>query len=195
MTSSIVRCLGVMALFAATLCVAQPATAQRLPRRESTLPRPRANVQGVAPRAGNRLALERQIQQTLWRLTRQRVGLTDDQMRQLVPVNQRFESQRREILREERSARLGLRSALLDSSKADQQRVTAYIDQLLQLQRRRIDLLADEQRELARFMTPVQRARYLALQEQVRRRVEQLRRRERLGTAVDSLARRPPPEP
>jgi hypothetical protein len=45
------------------------------------------------------------------------------------------------------------------------------------VQRRRLDLAAEEQRELATIMTPVQRARYLALQETVRRRTDEMRRR------------------
>lgn len=139
--------------------------------------RPRQQLpQGEA--APGRMALERQVQQQLWRLTRQRVGLSDAQMRQLVPVNQRFEVRRRQILREERETRLSLRGAVLDSAGADDSRVSAQIDRLLQLERQRIDLVQEEQRELSRFMTPTQRARYMALQEQVRRRVEQMRRRE-----------------
>ena len=129
--------------------------------------------------APGRPALERQVQQQLWRLTRQRVGLSDAQMRQLAPVNQRFEARRRQILREERETRLALRGAVLDSAGADDARVSAQIDRLLQLERQRIDLVQEEQRDLSRFMTPLQRARYMALQEQVRRRVEQMRRRER----------------
>jgi hypothetical protein len=131
-----------------------------------------------SPRAGNRANLERQVQQMLWRLTRQRVGLTEAQMRQLVPVNRRFEVRRRQILREERELRLSLRRAVLDSTAVDSTGVDGQIERLLQLQRQRVDLLQEEQRELARFMTPRQRVRYMALQEQVRRRVEQLRRRD-----------------
>ena len=133
----------------------------------------------IRPRNDARLALERQVQQQLWRLTRQRVGLSDAQMRQLGPVNQRFELRRRQILRAERETRLALRGAVLDSGSADSARVGEQIDRLLQLERQRIDLIQEEQRELAKFMTPVQRAKYMALQEQVRRRMEQMRRRER----------------
>jgi hypothetical protein len=45
------------------------------------------------------------------------------------------------------------------------------------VQRRRLELATEEQRELAAIMTPVQRARYLALQETVRRRADEMRRR------------------
>ena len=142
------------------------------------LPQRQRQQRAPGEAAPGRTALERQVQQQLWRLTRQRVGLSDAQMRQLVPVNQRFEARRRQILREERETRLALRGAVLDSATADDSRVSTQIDRLLQLERQRIDLVQEEQRELSRFMTPLQRARYMALQEQVRRRVEQMRRRE-----------------
>jgi hypothetical protein len=46
---------------------------------------------------------------------------------------------------------------------------------VLQIQRERIDLQIEEQRQLATFMSPLQRARYAALQEQIRRRLEGIR--------------------
>ena len=156
-------------------CVALMAGVGTLPAQAPERQRQQRPPGEAAP---GRTALERQVQQQLWRLTRQRVGLSDSQMRQLVPVNQRFEVRRRQILREERATRLALRGAVLDSAGADDERVSAQIDRLLQLERQRIDLVQEEQRELSRFMTPMQRARYMALQEQVRRRVEQMRRRE-----------------
>jgi hypothetical protein len=44
-----------------------------------------------------------------------------------------------------------------------------------------VDLVAREQKELGAFMTPLQRAKYMALQEQVRRRFEQMARAQRGG--------------
>ena len=45
---------------------------------------------------------------------------------------------------------------------ANQDRVARYVDQLIDVQRRRIDLLSREQRALAAFMTPTQRAQRCA---------------------------------
>jgi Spy/CpxP family protein refolding chaperone len=117
----------------------------------------------------------------LYQMTRRRVGLTEAQMNQLVPINQSFESERRAIQRQERVTRLALREALRDSSAADQPRIAGYLDKLVELQRQRVELVAKEQRDLAGFMTPLQRARYTALQEQVRRRIEQMQRQNRLA--------------
>lgn len=177
----------------ATAGLAVPASAQLRPRREAAIPRAGAGQQRPAeraPGAANRAQLEQRFRQRLYEMTRTRVGLSEAQMNQLVPVNQRFEAQRRAIQREERETRLSLRDALRDSTHADQSRITGYLDKLVQLQHQRVDLLEQEQRDLAEFMTPLQRARYTALQEQVRRRIEQLLRQNR--AARDSAVGRTP---
>lgn len=154
------------------------AGAQIRPRRESTLPRA-GQLPERGGTAGNRAQLERRFRQMLYQVTRRRVGLSDAQMNRLMPINQRFETQRRAIQRQERETRLALRDAMRDSTHADQPRITGYLDKLVDLQRQRVELVAQEQRDLAAFMTPLQRARYTALQEQVRRRVEQMVRKNR----------------
>ena len=168
------------------------AGAQLRPRRESTLPRAGAARQLPDERGagGNRAQLERRFRQMLYQVTRRRVGLTDAQMNRLMPINQRFETERRGIQRQERETRLALRDAMRDSTQADQARITSYLDKLVELQRQRVELVAREQRDLAEFMTPLQRARYTALQEQVRRRIEQMVRQNRVS--VDSTVGAPP---
>jgi hypothetical protein len=123
-----------------------------------------------------RSAAQDRLRERFARLLRERVGLSDDQLRRLAPVSRSFEVRRQTLFREERAARQALRRELTAES-ADQTRVAAQIDHLFALQRRRLDLAAEEQRELASFMTPVQRARYLALQELMRRRADEMRRR------------------
>jgi hypothetical protein len=147
-----------------------------------------------APLAGapapQRQRLEARLRQRLWSVTKNRVGLTDDQMTRLAQTSRPFDVQRRQLATQERQERLALRSEILAGPSADQQRVASSLDHVLDLQRRRVQLQIDEQRALAGFMTPVQRARYAALQEQLRRRADNLRR-QRGGAAgnepVDSL--------
>ncbi len=85
----------------------------------------------------------------------------------------------------------------MDTTSPDQGKIAAYEDQLVDLQRQRVAILAAEQKELSTFMTPLQVAKYRALQEQLRLRVEALRRRQMMqrmqgqgtdpfGTAPDS---------
>jgi hypothetical protein len=54
--------------------------------------------------------------------------------------------------------------------------VSALLDDAMRLQKQRIALVEAEQKDLARFLTPVQRAGYLSLQAQVRRRAQELSR-------------------
>lgn len=127
-----------------------------------------------APQPPDRARLEGEIRRGFARAVRQRVGLTDDQMRRLAPLTQKYEQQRRQLQADERRVRMRLQTELRGASP-DSAVVSHQLDSLLLVQRRRVQMIEAEHRELASVMTPVQRARYFALQEQVRRRVEQMR--------------------
>lgn len=146
-----------------------------------------ANQQN-APAAARRQQLEQQLRQGLWRIAKERLALTDEQMTQLEETSKRFAARRRALALEERAHRMVLRDEILANDKADQARVAKALDGLIQIQRDRVELQAQEQREFATFMTPIQRAKYAALQEEVRRRIEALRR-QRPDSAPASDAR------
>jgi hypothetical protein len=139
------------------------------------------------PRAGApaRQQLETRLRQRLWNITKNRVGFTDEQMTRLAQTSRGFDQQRRQLAAEERQQRQLLRREILAGAAADQARVATALDRVLSIQRQRIDLQIEEQRRFAVFMTPVQRARYAALQEQLRRRADKLRG-QRAGAAADS---------
>ncbi|HVE79031.1 MAG TPA: Spy/CpxP family protein refolding chaperone [Gemmatimonadaceae bacterium] len=126
-------------------------------------------------RGSERPAMER-LRQRMAAVVRTRLRLTDDQMRRLGEVNRRFEDERGALFARERAARHGVRAEVLRGDSADQRRVERLLDEMLGIQRQRIDVVAREQRELASFMTPVQRAQYLALQDAMQRRVQEVRR-------------------
>ena len=131
---------------------------------------------GAAGGSGDQRAqLEARFRQQFARVVQQRVGLTNEQMARLRPMNQRHAQQRRALQTEERSARVSLQRVLRNPDLADSAEVSRLLRQLVDAQKRRAALLEAEQRELATIMTPLQRARFMALQEQVRRQVEQRR--------------------
>jgi len=103
--------------------------------------------------------------------------LSDDQMMRLRPVTQKYEQQRRQLQMEERDTRLSLRTSLQAGQSADANQVDQMLQRMVDIQKRRVAILEAEQRDLATIMTPIQRARYMALQEQIRRRLEQMRQR------------------
>ena len=131
--------------------------------------------------------LQQQVRRSLWRVAKLRIGFSDDQMLRLVRTSQRFDQQRRQLAQEERALRVTIRAEILADSSANQASISAALDRLLAIQQRRLDLMTDEQREFTAFMTPLQRARFMALQEQVRRRLQQLERNRIDSTATHAL--------
>jgi protein CpxP len=141
----------------------------------------------------NRAQMEQNFRVRLANLLKTQLGLTDEGMRQLSDVNQRFDRQRRDLLRREMMTRRGIRDEVLRGDSAGK------IDQLMmeqfKIERERIDLTEAEQRELGKFLTPVQRAKYLGVQEQIRREMDQMRGRGRSGPgdSADAFRRKRPP--
>jgi hypothetical protein len=151
--------------------------------------------------AAVRTRLELEIRRRFARMVRMRVGLTDDQVRRLAPVSQRYEQQRRRLQIEERDARQALRGSLRNEQTADPTQVDRHLQKLVEIQKQRAQLLEAEQRDLATIMNPMQRAKYMALQDQIRRQLEQVRQRraqllegDAAGTARP-LGRRPAQRP
>jgi hypothetical protein len=141
-----------------------------------------AQDRGRFRQPGERAQLEQRLRQQLARVVRERLGLNDEQMRRLSDVNQQYDAQRRELLRREFETRRGLRQHLIDTTgPVDENAVAQLLTEQLRIQRSRMDLLEAEQNDLARFLTPSQRAKYLAIQEQMRRQMDQMRGR-RNGT-------------
>ncbi len=153
-------------------------------------PNRRLEQQPPTQAAARRQQLEQQIRRGFWRVAKQRIGFSDDQMGQLERTSQKFDVRRRQLAQQEKAQRVALRSEILADSAANQATIASSLDRLHDLQRERLDMQSEEQQELATFMTPLQRAKYLALQEQVRRRLQELVR-----ARPDSVAAREPQTP
>jgi Spy/CpxP family protein refolding chaperone len=129
------------------------------------------------------------LQQRVYELVQRALGATNDQMRQLGEVNRRYQEERRELNQKDRQARQTIRAEVLRDSSANQALVAQMLDQLVEVQRQRLEIFTREQHDLAKFLTPVQRAKYATLQEGLRRKVEQLRQR-RQENGLTPLQRR-----
>jgi hypothetical protein len=108
-------------------------------------------------------------------IVRRRLQLTDDQLARLRETNRRFAPQRQALAAHERNIRQAIRAELQPGVPTDEHHVAVLMDSLFALQHQRLDMLQSEQRELATFLTPSQRVRYYALQEQLQRRVQAMR--------------------
>lgn len=128
------------------------------------------------PGGAKRQELERRFRERSADIVRRQLQLNADQMSRLQGVNRQFETQRAALFAEERRARQALR-AELTSANPNQQKVATLLDELMGVSRRRFDIQASEQRELAKFLTPVQRAKYFGLQNQLRQRMEEVQKR------------------
>jgi len=139
------------------------------------------------PPLGERALLQRQVRQAWAGAVRRQLNLNNEQMRTLNQVNTKYDRQRAEIQRDERQARLGLKAAMEDTASADQNaRIEQQMNVLVQAQRRRADLFEAEQKELSGFLTPLQRARFTGLQENLARQLQRVQQ----NTAPPG----PPPE-
>ncbi|MGH7627119.1 MAG: hypothetical protein ACREOJ_17615 [Gemmatimonadaceae bacterium] len=162
-------CVAAIALFAAPRVHAQQQDQTPAPQPVATPARPAAQSQ-------ERRTLEQQLQQRMGQVVRKRLQLTDTQFAQLQAVNQRYAGRRAQLLQRERGLRQQLRQQVLRGDQADQATVGTLLDQIMTLQETRLALTRQEQRDLTSFLTPVQRARYAAIEEQVHRRIADLRR-------------------
>jgi Spy/CpxP family protein refolding chaperone len=164
---------------------------------------PRTTDQPAAHRmnAMRRDALEKRFKERIDAIVKERLRLTDEQQLKLREVASRTESARLVLHREEVGLRSALREEMRAGDKANEAKLGELLDQLPGLERRKLDLLESEQRELAMFLSSTQRARYFGLQDELRRGMQDVQRR-RLGKdappdapsdARDFRRRGPPP--
>jgi hypothetical protein len=164
--------------------------AQQQQKQEAQQRKQEAQQQTQEAQPQGRQQLQQQIRRTLWRVTKQRIGFTDEQMTRLERTTQRYDQERRQLAVEEKAQRVALRREILADSAANQASISAALDRIHAAQQRRLDIQAEEQKEFATFMTPLQRARFTALQEQVRKRLQEFDRT-RAQTPADPLPASP----
>ncbi|HEY0780378.1 MAG TPA: hypothetical protein VGD56_20650, partial [Gemmatirosa sp.] len=126
----------------------------------------------------------------------QRRQLTGDQTARQRETSQRYAARRQSLLRDERDARRTVREEVGRGNAADQPRVQGALDRLYAIQQRRSELAASEQRELAGFLTPTQRAQYAGLQERAFRAAQAIRQQRAAAATGGQVApaQMPPPD-
>ena len=154
--------------------------ARRQARREA---RAGQNPEERSKAFAERQRVENALREALAQAVRQRLNLTDQQATRLMDVNRKFSEDRLRIARDEIRIRRDLRLSLggRDSSRSPE--TARLLDDLLDAQRQRLDLQQREQTTLSEFLTPEQRARYIGMMEQLRRRIQQRADSARAGAA------------
>lgn len=136
----------------------------------------RAQDRPQPPRdAAQRDSLAERVRQRMAQMLRTQLGMNDEQIRRFQATNRRFEAQRVGLFNQEREVRGELRGLIEGGDTTQYQRIGTLLDRTIQLQRQRIDLQEAEQKELATFLNPAQRARLYGIEEQLRRRMDTMR--------------------
>jgi hypothetical protein len=146
----------------------EAARARRDARREAIGDQPPTTRGALAERE----RLEGALRVALARAVRERLSLSDQQATRLMDVNRRFGEDRLRLTREELRIRRDLRQAIATGDSARSPETGRLLDGLLDVQRQRLELQQKEQTELSEFLTPEQRARYIGMMEQLRRRIQ-----------------------
>jgi protein CpxP len=178
-------------VFGAMLCLGLPVGSSA----QSGGSPPRSGDRGGERQGASRMneqqreALERRFHERMDVIVKQRLQLSDDQHVKLRAIASRTEEARRGLRRDELTARTALRREMMAGERAGEARVAELLEQMPMLERRKLELMETEQREMAKFLSPLQRARYFGLQDELRRGMQELQRR-RMGMP-DSLSAPP----
>ena len=136
--------------------------------------------------------MEQQVQRRIGAMLKERLSLTDEQLTQLEEVTKKLDRDRRSVRSEEYRLRSTMRAQLLAGDSASNDTIALLLERMPRLERRKIDLMEAEQKELAQFLSPLQRARYVALQDEIRRNMDEIREK-RESAPPGSGSRTPPP--
>lgn len=144
------------------------------------------------PTPQQRQQLEQRLQAYIDSIVQVRLSPTEEQFAKLRDVATRIERERRELRMEEGQMRVELRRELM-ASTINEEKITELLDRMPRMERRRLDLMEREQRELAKFLSPSQRARYVALQDELRRNMQEMQRSRLDGDTAHKGGRGGPP--
>jgi hypothetical protein len=126
----------------------------------------------VAPR---REALRTRIEQNFLARVKEELSLSDDQSTKLVDVNRRTVEKRRALEAENRRLNTALAAQMRPGVAADPRLLRRTLDSLVDIRVAAAQVYKDEQRELATFLSDVQRAQFYVLRERLLNRMENVR--------------------
>jgi len=127
--------------------------------------------------------LRRRIEERFAARVQQELGLTADQATKLRATQERFGERRRTLMRQQMGRRLALQGQMRPGEAADADSVKRLMDGLHAGRGEMLTLDQDEDRDMAGYLTPVQRARYQMMRQRFLERVNEMReqRRGRMG--------------
>jgi Spy/CpxP family protein refolding chaperone len=145
------------------------------------------------PDAVQRERLQEEIDRRFGHVVQQRLGLTGDQSARLRATEERFRLRRRAILRQQVALHFALDGQMRPGQAADVDSVRRLMDGIQANRGELFRLEQDQDRELAGYLTPVQRAQYQMLRERLLRRLQEMRRERGLGRGEGAVRPREGP--
>jgi DNA anti-recombination protein RmuC len=108
---------------------------------------------------------------------KEELGLSDEQTQQLRATATTYGSRRRDLQAQERQLRSALAAQLRPGVAANQDSVSRLTDALVDLRSRYARTFQDENQEMGKYLTPVQRSRLFVMRERLVRRIQEVRAR------------------
>jgi len=144
---------------------------------------PQALAQRPRPlvRKERRAELEEAYRARTEQVLRTQLNLTDDQVVKLRDVTGKLSGRRRDLGRRERDTRAALRLEVARGKDADQSHVSKLMNDAQDLAKQRLELQEEERKEVSKFLSPVQQAKYFGLQSKIRKRAQELEREQEQG--------------
>jgi hypothetical protein len=120
-------------------------------------------------------ALRQQIEDRFAARVKAEIGLTDQQLARLRATSTTYGGRRRDLAAQERVLRSALDAQMRPGVAANQDSVSKLTDGLVNLRASYAQTLRDENREMAQYLTPVQRSQVFAMRERFTRRIREIR--------------------
>jgi len=135
--------------------------------------------------------MRQQIEARFGAQIQEMLGLSDQQAVQLKATFNTYAPKRRAMERQERAIKQALQGQLRPGIAANSDSVGRLTDRLLTMKVTYAQTFVDEDREMAKYLTPVQRAQFLVMRERLMARVEEIRRQRQQAGGTQGL----PPQP
>jgi hypothetical protein len=121
--------------------------------------------------------LRRRVRERVAQRIQQDLKLSPDQMQRLRATVGSYAGRRRDLEARQRDLRQALGGQLRPGIAATPDSVARLTDELLDVRVRYAESFREEQRELARYLDPVQRAKLMLLRDRLTNRAQEFRRR------------------
>ncbi|MGH7567597.1 MAG: hypothetical protein ACREL9_01310 [Gemmatimonadales bacterium] len=149
----------------------------------------------ASPDSAGAERLRAEIERRFAERVRSDLGLSEDQATRLRATQERFGERRRALMRRQFEHRQGLQRQMQPGVAANADSVRVHMDALQAGRAEAVKLEQEEDQEMAKYLTPVQRARFQMMRQRLVDRVQDLRRQQERRGRVGMMGPRRGPGP